>query len=129
MHFRMSIAGKLTTLTIVSALFMSAVGFSGYWGLERVSHNTNKLMKQDAKIDEISADLAVQALQMRRFEKDIFINVGDPTMVNEYESKWKAEHAKALGYLERIHEVMTLSEDQRRVEDLRSKLSGYMTGM
>ena len=58
-------------------LIMIIVGFTGYWGVDKSTSATIHMIKGDASISEHAARARANVVGMRRYEKDLFLNIGD----------------------------------------------------
>src|SRR5437764_5237462 len=86
---KFSIAKRLALgFGIVLALLL-AVALSGYWGMESVTTETVSMLHGDEAISQKSDELNIDNLQLRRFEKDMLLNLNDSAKYAEYQTKWK----------------------------------------
>jgi methyl-accepting chemotaxis protein len=115
---RIALALSLMVVILVTAILTALSGLSAY----------GDLVEGDVRLAEHAERARANVVGMRRFEKDMYLNVGDRAKVDEYESKWKEQHE----HLEsRIHDIELLSEtpeDRRAVSDMRQELSHYDAG-
>ena len=85
-----------------------------------MSDANNAMMAKKAELLEYAGDAQASVFNMRRFEKDIFLNVEDPKKVDEYAGKFAEAQAKFSKELENG------DEEQRRKPGARMKPSpGY----
>ena len=68
-------------------LIMLALG--GAWG-EREINQHLQAMDKDVDAALQGDQISITMLQLRRFEKDMMLNLGNPGKVAEYEKKWQA---------------------------------------
>jgi methyl-accepting chemotaxis protein len=87
--------GALTLLSLATA----AVGAWGIVGLQRTTLET---LHGDVRFAADVRQLQAGLLELRRFEKDTFINIGDADQVASYHGKWDGAHAKALHELDAL---------------------------
>jgi two-component system, chemotaxis family, sensor kinase CheA len=78
---------------------------------------------------EASADLRVQSLTLRRFEKDSFLNVTDAKKLKEYREKWQAAYAQAQADLAKLEPLVANAEDRAMLKELRGALKSYRMAM
>src|SRR4029077_11986737 len=76
--------GAVLTLLLVVAL-------AGYWGMESVTHETITMLRGDAKLAELADKAKVHTLELRRGEKDTFLNIADTAKRSAYEQTWRKE--------------------------------------
>jgi len=72
-------------------VFLLGVSGTGYWGVTKVRDVIDEILAGSAKIAEHSARLRANVVGMRRYEKDLFINIGDKVKENDYFKLWEEE--------------------------------------
>src|SRR4029077_17089360 len=75
-------------------LLLISMGLSGYWGLEAITKETLKVLNGDAKLVTLAARAKATTLELRRFEKDTFLNVEEAPVRTQYVAKWEAQRQK-----------------------------------
>ena len=129
MKIQMTIGRKLMGLCAVAVVLITAVGVAGYRGILTVSSGTQEMLRNEAKIAQHSAQARAHVLGMRRFEKDIFLNVQDLKKVEEYEKK-HADEVGGLGKrLDDLKRLAVLPADKERVAKMTADLSSYAKAM
>ena len=121
------IGKRLTLAFTIALLLVGIVAAAGFWGLSQMVTTVDAILNRDAKLMEYASDLEARTLNMRRFEKDVFLNVGDKEKVADYAEKWRNARAAAnedLGHLQRLTDVV----DESRVAAMRKDLATYGTG-
>jgi methyl-accepting chemotaxis protein len=126
---RLTVGKKLLGISVISAALTITVGAVGYWGLQSVSGTTAKLLKEEAKIAEYSAQVLANVLELRRYEKDIFINMQDRKKVEEYTAKWQDQQERLSRRLDTLKQVAPLTQDRQRLAEMRADFETYVVGM
>jgi len=72
----------------VVLLLLLIVGGTGYWGIKKLDDAASDVITVDSKAVEFSQRLRSNINQLRRYEKDAFINIDSPAKVAEYRKKW-----------------------------------------
>jgi methyl-accepting chemotaxis protein len=78
------------SLSMALATAILSVGLSGaidYWGLVRLDQAAD-VRHGDAALALAAEDMREDVLELRRYEKDIFMNVGADALVQQYTEKW-----------------------------------------
>ena len=117
-------------LTLAFALTLALVGIvavAGFWGLSRMVDTANTILQRDAKMLEYAADLEAHTLGMRRYEKDVFLNLGDKEKVSEYNSKWQTSFRDASEDIDNLQKLAD-NEDGEIVRTMRTDLATYSSG-
>ncbi|MBI3814297.1 MAG: methyl-accepting chemotaxis protein, partial [Nitrospinae bacterium] len=105
-----------------------AVGLLGYRGINSVSGKTIKLLKSDAQIAENASRARANVLGLRRYEKDIFLNIGLKEKEEAYLKKWKEQYDHLIERLNVLEKVVELQQDKELVASMKNNLSLYESG-
>jgi methyl-accepting chemotaxis protein len=125
----LSTGKKLLGSSLVGAALTLAVGGAGYWGVQTVSRGTEKMLQGEAKIAEHAARARANLLGLRRYEKDMFLNIRDAGKVDEYAQKFKEEQGHLQQRMDTLKAVATLPQDKERVAGMQKEMDAYGTGM
>jgi hypothetical protein len=73
---------------LLSALMLLAA-IAGALGTRNILETATQTMHGELRLAQLSTQLSVEALQLRRFEKDVFINIESADKVQDYRAKWE----------------------------------------
>ena len=90
---RWTIGKKCLALRAVNGLLLLAVAGVALWAVRSTTAAAEQMLQGEAKIAEHSAAARNDVLELRRFEKDTFLNCLDRQKVEEYTEKFRAAHA------------------------------------
>jgi methyl-accepting chemotaxis protein len=121
------IGKRLTLAFTITLILIGIVAAAGFWGLSQMVDTTNAILHGDAKMMEFAAELEVKTLNLRRYEKDVFLNVRDKEKVREYAAKWHESQREAIEDIERLTKLVS-REDANAVRSMRTDLATYTTG-
>jgi methyl-accepting chemotaxis protein len=123
-------AANLTILIGVSLMsfLVVAVAVSGGLGLRQVVSRTQDILVRDAHVSEEALQAHVATLQLRRFEKDYFLNMGAPDKQGEYLIKWQNAREQLLGRLDALEKLVPSEEDRATLQSMRNDLATYLAG-
>ena len=77
--------GKRLALAFGTLLaLMLGVAGAGYWGLHDTARLARQVLDLDSPLVEHSQRAKGNTLGMRRFEKDVFLNIATPAKVADY---------------------------------------------
>ncbi|HET9620346.1 MAG TPA: methyl-accepting chemotaxis protein [Kofleriaceae bacterium] len=79
--------------------FVLAVAGLGLWGNARITRSA----KHNSEIASLAATARAQTLELRRFEKDLLLNMGDAAKQSDYFQKWQASLSGLQGSLQTLH--------------------------
>jgi methyl-accepting chemotaxis protein len=118
--------GSVLVLVIIVALL-------GYWGVQSVSELAVKefrdMLQTDAGIAEHSARARANVVGLRRFEKDIFLNLEAKEKVEDYSKKWKEQEEHLSARLQDLEKASTLSKNQEAISAMKAGMAGYSAGV
>lgn len=119
---------------MVLVLIGGMAGLS-YWASSELADMGLTLLRVDAPLVEYSKQAEVQTLELRRAEKDMFLNLASASTMAEYQEKWRtAKQAleSALASFEKAARLQTgasVEKDLEAVRVLRSNFSDYEAGL
>ncbi|MEA2414254.1 MAG: methyl-accepting chemotaxis protein [Thermoanaerobaculia bacterium] len=128
MFNNLKIGKRLTLAFGVSIVLVAVAGLTGFWGLSQTVQTTYGILHYDAKLMQEASQAQVNGLQLRRFEKDSFLNIGEQRKSADYADKWSKEHAELDMHLNTLEQVTTLPADKELVRAIRADLSTYTIG-
>jgi len=110
-------------------LLLVLVAGTGYWGVQSGEQTIVTLLDTEGKLAEHSARARANILGMRRYEKDMFLNLGDPKKVEEYFLKWTAEAEKVTERVVDLEKAAVHKDDQELIKTIKENLTGYKAGL
>jgi methyl-accepting chemotaxis protein len=111
----------------ISILLVAVVAVAGFWGLSETVQTTYAILHQDAKMMEQASQAQANGLGLRRFEKDLFLNIGDAQKEADYTDKWNKEHSELTQNLTTL-DRLSAPEDKETLRVLLADLSTYTIG-
>lgn len=109
-------------------LLVISVGAAGYLGLQSVANTTVRALQTDVTASDDAAMAQVSTLSLRRFEKDLFLNIDSAEKRAEYLTKWKKDREELKKNLSSLDKLLTLQKDKDKLESLHKELSSYESG-
>lgn len=102
---------------------------TAYWALQTVEQRMARVIQQDARIAEHSAIVLAKTLSLRRYEKDIFLGIGNLDKVNESFTSWSEARSQMEKSIANLDEYVASSEEKPVTERMRAELSKYQAGL
>jgi len=131
---RVKISTRLTVGFTIVFLFIVTICSANYYGFTRLRFYIQDLAHNHGKLAENGQVARASINMMRRYEKDLYLNIGDPAKMESYKKKWE----ESLGQLRRVNEeslkLVSASSDARarsHQELLRTvggQIDGYAAG-
>lgn len=113
---------KLWGLIAIMLLMIISVGVVGFVTLDRGAAALQELVYQDAALQNLTAQAHLNIIQLRRFEKDYFLNIGHPEKQQEYLLKYQEIDA---GMAQLMSNVAVLARgDVHLTQALQGKAAG-----
>ena len=109
-------------LACALAFGAGAITFRQELGLLEIAH---KSVHEDLAGNAWAARAAIAALQCRRYEKDIFLNLNDAATRHDYQRKWDAAWEALRCDLEQLKAVSRSGESQRNVAECLTSVTAY----
>lgn len=116
-----SVKTKLWSLIVVMLLFIFGVGAVGYVTLDNQAATFKELDDLDNAFLNLTDQVALKIIQLRRFEKDYFLNIGDPARQQEYLKKYQEIDATVSELLNKLTDLTRGNE--HLVNDLKAKVA------
>jgi hypothetical protein len=120
-------ARVLLALGVMSVLVI-AVALSGRMGLSHAKATTQEILLKDAHLAEEALEVRSYTLQLRRYEKDYFLNIGAPAVQADYLAKWKTSHESLVSHLNELDTLVSTPADHETLHGMSADLAAYADG-
>ncbi|WP_269532256.1 methyl-accepting chemotaxis protein [Chitinimonas sp. BJYL2] len=108
-------------------LLIMAMAITGNWGVSQQYERVEELMQGDIALNNAAGDVRYHIGNLRRYEKDSFINLDKADKVAEYREKWNDSFGKAKESLALVDKLAT-SELREHVDGLKTNIAKYGDG-
>lgn len=116
----------------VVLLLLIGIAISGYWGLNSVTTTAivefKGMLATDAAITEHSARARANVVGLRRYEKDIYLNIGAKDKEAEYLKKWTEQKENLIARISDLEKAATSQKGKDVVKSLKTELQAYEAG-
>jgi methyl-accepting chemotaxis protein len=109
----------------IAALLIVAVGFRGYQGITILASTVTAIVDVDDEIMEQVLKSDSQFANMRRFEKDMIINIATSEKVDEYYKKWSGFRDKTDETMKALSPLVTAPEARETLKAIQANLAEY----
>jgi len=121
--------GTRMVVGFLGVLAMTAfIAMAGIWGLRSVSQETNVMLQTNGKVSEHAARARANVNALRRYEKDLFMNIGDKAKEDGYLKQWSEEHESLIARLSDVEKHTDLQQDKDSVKEMKGLVATYDTG-
>ena len=122
---------RARTLTMLGGMLvlLCLTGAAGFWGVGAMNGATQEMLDKDATVARYAAMAQSNALGLRRFEKDIFLNVASAEKVTSYAEKWQKEVGTLRANVDELNKRVTSDEDRSALAAIGAAAAGYESSM
>ncbi len=128
MSKRIRIAGRVAFGFGLIMMMMAVIAVAAYWAVSTVESFSVRVLKGEAAVAERAAWNLANNLALRRFEKDLFLSIGNVSGVQEYIKKWTEQRVLMEKSIEAIAQSSLREEVGTVTELMRQDLAAYADG-
>src|SRR5574337_966372 len=104
-------------------LMLIGISISGYWGVGSVSNLTITMLQGDSAVAEHAARARANVLGLRRFEKDLYLNIGSQDKEVAYLKKWQEQQEHLNARIKDLEKAATIKEDKDMIQAMKAELA------
>jgi len=97
----------------------------GYWNLLATAGIATRILESDAPLVEKAFRVRAHALELRRYEKDMFLNMGNAEREAEYAAKWNDWHHQTEELITEVDRLVTADADREALRVIRQDVATY----
>ena len=124
-----TIRTRLLGLGLLSVLALLLIGGAGLWAMGSTRSEFQQYVAQDVgsltQLSEVRAGIG----NLRRFEKDMLINIGDDATVKQAQADWQKTYAGVIRSLDALSAMETGAETGAMPPKLKQALEAYKAGV
>jgi twitching motility protein PilJ len=125
----MRVSRKLTAGFVLVILLMASASVANLIATRSHLPNLERIVHTDSILGFEGADLRAVLLELRRYEKDVFLNIADPAKTTEYMGKWKAHYDEQIGTIGHLEKVAVTPGDHEYLAGARKVMMAYGEAM
>lgn len=126
---RLTIAQSLSLFASFLLICILVVGLTGLMSARKISAITHQIAEIDSATLEQALNLDVTVLNLRRFEKDMYITIADREKYDSYLNKWQAKRTSMEKTLTQLEKVAIEPKMQDASKKIRENLVIYYSGI
>jgi len=107
---------------------VALVAGSGYRSTRLAANLAMQVLKVESPLVEHSQRVRANTLGLRRFEKDVFLNLGNADKVSEYVTKWKDQRDRLLERIAVLDSLETDDAGKAVIRSMRADAATYEQG-
>ncbi len=123
-----TIKARLLALAALAVLGLLIVGLQGLYSLSQSNDRFSHYVGNDVESLTQLAGIRAGVGNLRRYEKDLLINLADPKAVERYRKDWEETFDKVSTSLDKIGQLDVPADVKRMPAELKQALQDYRTG-
>ena len=125
---QMKLSRKMASGFGIVVLLVAVTGVAGIWGVRSITGKAVTVLETEPQIAEHAARARADVNILRRYEKDIFINIGSKDKVASYRQQWDSQKDAVSVRLDDLERATTLSGEKDTVKQMRNEIGIYAGG-
>ena len=109
-------------------LLLLCVAGAGFWGTRSAGQLATGVIKVDSPLVEHAQRARANTLGLRRFEKDVFLNIASPDKVVGYLDKWQDQLSRLEQRLKTLESLEVEEQGQQALKQMRKDADAYRDG-
>ncbi len=126
---QLSIKQHFSGFVVFALLFMMIIGGAGLWSARKIADITHQITDVQSVAIEKALKLQVTTLNLRRFEKDMYINMADREKYESYMKKWREKRNLNDTLLSSLESVVKEPKLYELIKQIRDNLAVYYGGI
>ncbi|WP_148715489.1 methyl-accepting chemotaxis protein [Chitinolyticbacter meiyuanensis] len=122
---RMSVAARIALGFAILLVLLALTGLAGLFGVAYLHGEVNRLLDGDLAFNTQIVEARHQVGDLRRYEKDTFLNFANHGKVTEYKEKWQKAWDATGSALDAADKLATLDDDKAELARLRQGHAAY----
>ncbi|NII09424.1 methyl-accepting chemotaxis protein [Oleiagrimonas sp. C23AA] len=127
MFHRFKIGTRLGVAFMLLVVMLLAASAAGWYGINRLHTQAQYTLAHDVRLAQLAGDVRIQVLTERRYEKDVFINMGNAAKVDAYHAKWETALADLHSALKKM-EPLADAKTAANIKQMKTALTSYAGG-
>jgi len=124
----MSLGKRMGLAFAVLIALVAVTGGVGYWGLQTIAETADRILVVDVAAADTSGQAEAATGNLRRYEKDFFLNLADAGKEAEYLEKWDSTRQDLLRHLDTLDGLPLPKASADKVASMRKALDAYEAG-
>jgi methyl-accepting chemotaxis protein len=109
-------------------LLLLCVAATGFWGTRSAGQLATSVIKVDSPLVEHAQRARANTLGLRRFEKDVFLNIASPDKIVGYVEKWQDQLARLNERLKTLESLEKETQGHEVILQMRKDADVYREG-
>jgi len=128
MFSNLKVSTRLISSACITTLFMVGICSGGYLGLQKMEGYIREVSSSDAKLVEYAQRSRANINMMRRYEKDLYININDAAKVEDYKKKWEGTLEHFHARIDASAKLVATAKDKETINTINKNIEDYVVG-
>ena len=124
----MKISRRLLLGFGIVLLLLLVVAGAGYWGLQSVTGETVAMLHGDLKLMDLWGEVDSDVLELRRSEKDTFLNIDEPKIRDGYLAKWQSSREQLRKHVDELDLATQDNDEKLTLRQVKDNANTYEGG-
>ena len=124
-----TIRTRLMALGLLSVFALLLIGGDGLWAMARTKQDFEHYVRQDVESLVQLSEIRAGVGNLRRYEKDMLINIGDDAAVRRYQDEWRKAFEGVNKSLDALGQLDILPEIKSMPPAMKASLGSYRSGL
>ncbi|MGB9470355.1 MAG: methyl-accepting chemotaxis protein [Candidatus Acidiferrum sp.] len=121
----MNIGKRLTLGFGVLMVLLLCVAAAGYMGTKKISTEMMALLQTDSRMEQLYSSGLMNTLELRRDERDLFLNKGDAAALQAARDNWTAMTQHLTESLSELDKIVAPGEEKDEIASIRAAMQDY----
>jgi methyl-accepting chemotaxis protein len=104
------------------------IGGAGYWGVQNIERQVGEKLSTDGMLAEHSSRARANVNALRRYEKDLFLNIGDAAKEEQYFKDWVDQTERLAARIADADKAAYLPAEKEQLRLMKAELAAYEAG-
>src|SRR5947209_10650203 len=97
--------------------------------MESVTRETVSMLRGDSKISQLADEAKITTLELRRYEKDILLNLDNKAVMQAYQEKWRVQLAQLRSTVNELNQCVSSDSSKQLVAAIEREIATYERGI
>ncbi|NTV99924.1 MAG: HAMP domain-containing protein [Oscillochloris sp.] len=118
----------IVALLLVSLLLLSSLGIA-YYQIHHISSHFANMLDNETQRSQVAFNMSQDALNCRRYEKDLLLNLSEQEAVSDYTDLWHQSYADLIQSMDQLTALAADEDEKTELDDLKAQAEHYNQGM
>lgn len=124
----LSLRAQLRLAFGLPSLLVVVVALIALWGFTQLRQSAHQAIEVDGGLSRLADRVAVTALQVRRFEREYFLDIADASRRNQHLQRWQQASGELYIALNNLEVAIVAPADREQVAEWQATYATYREG-